>query len=359
MIFDHVDGAAGDEVTRRNNRSAFEEISFRPRVLVGVADRDMSTTVLGHDLKLPLILGPAGMQGLLHRRGELAAASAASEAGTMYILAMGSSYSIEEVRASAAGPLGLQLYLWKDRAMLEDKVNRAKQAGYSVLCVTVDVPIGAKRERDLENGFTLPFRLSPRVVRGVVTRPGWLPNVKFNLQHKGNFQGEPGKGAMTVAQRVTGLINSASTWNDLKWLRELWPGKLVIKGILTPDDALRARDSGADAIIVSNHGGRQLDGAPATIRVLPGISQAVGSDIEVLIDGGIRRGHDVVKAIALGADACVIGRPYVYSIALGDEGPRRVLEIFRAEIDMVLGLLGVPNLKDLDSSVVQTKLESA
>lgn len=356
MVFDFVDGGAEDEVTLRRNGRAFDDLAFRPRVLVDVSERDLSTEVLGHELSLPVIFGPAGLQGLVHRRGELAAASAATAAGTVYVMSFGSSYSIEEVRAAASGPLWLQLSPWKNRALSESMLQRAMAAGYAAVCLTVDVAVGATRERDLRNGMTLPYRLTPRSAFDVVRRPGWLPTAYASARRQfGNFADQTDKqeGAIGVAKWVSQTMNAGATWDELRWLRDAWRGTLVVKGVQRADDALRARDAGVDGIIVSNHGGRQLDGAPASIDVLPEVKAAVGADLAVLMDGGIRRGSDVVKAMAMGADAVLLARPYVLSLAYGDKGPRKVLDLLRAEIDTTLALLGTKSVRDMDPSLVE------
>jgi L-lactate dehydrogenase (cytochrome) len=358
IIFDFVDGGAEGEVTLRKNETALNEIEFRPRVLVDVSHRDLTTTVLGKRLSLPVIFGPAGLQGLLHRSGEPAAARAAGEFGTIYVLSAGSSYSLEDVRAASEGPLWFQLYLWGDRDRCEDMVCRARDAGYSALCLTVDTAVGGKRERDLRNGMTVPFRVTGRNVLDIARRPRWLPAAYASLRrHNGNFPTVDGgrSGALGTAAWTTRMMNASATWDELRWLRASWQGGLVVKGILTPEDARRAVHAGADAIVVSNHGGRQLDGTPASIEALPRIAAAVGDEIEILVDSGFRRGSDVVKALALGARACLVARPYLFALAAGSEGPVRVLEILKSEIDTTLALLGVSSLAELDGSYVDQR----
>lgn len=356
MIFDFVDGGAEDELTMRRNRLAFDDIVFHPHVLVDVAKRDISTELFGRRLELPVIFGPAGLQGLIHRRGELAAASAAGDAGTVYVLSFGSSYSIEEVAKAATGPLWLQLSPWKDRSLSEQMLSRCAASGYEAVCLTVDVAVGALRERDLRNGMTLPFRVTPRNAVDTALHPTWLPTAYASLRrHLGNFDTASGahrSGAVGVAKWVSATMNPSATWDELAWLRSVWSGKLLIKGVQRADDARRARDAGVDGVIVSNHGGRQLDGVPAAIDSLPAVAEAVGAELPVILDGGVRRGSHVVKAIALGATAVSIGRPYVLSLAFGDAGPRRVLDILRSEIDTTLALLGSRSFSDLDNSMI-------
>jgi L-lactate dehydrogenase (cytochrome) len=354
-VFDFVDGGADAEVTLRRNLTAFERISLRPRVLVDVSLRDLSTTVTGEQLSLPVILGPAGLQGLVHRAGEPAAARAAAAARTIYVLSAGSSFPLEDVRKATDGPLWFQLYLWGDRAQSERMVERAQANGYTGLCVTVDVTVGGNRLRDAKNGMTIPFRVRPRTVIEVARHPRWLPTAYASLRvHKGNIPlgSRRGGGALGTAEWTTRMMNAAATWDELRWLREIWSGSLIVKGILTADDARRAADAGADAIVVSNHGGRQLDGLSASIEALPEVAAAVGDDVDVLIDSGVRRGTDVVKALALGAKACLIARPYLFGLASGPDGPGLVLDILRAEIDRTLALLGVPSVSALDRSCV-------
>ena len=252
----------------------------------------------------------------------------------------------------------LQLSPWRDREASEVMVERAKAADFSGLCLTVDVPVGAKRERDLRNNLSLPFRVTARNAVDVASRPGWLPTAYYSMRKQhGNHPTDPkdGGGAVSMAKWVTHTMNPSATWDEVRWLRTIWPGHLLVKGVLRADDAQQARDAGADAVVVSNHGGRQLDSAIASMRALPDVVATVGSEIDVLVDGGFRRGSDVVKAMALGAKACLIARPYVLSLALGDPGPRRILEIFRSEIDTTMALLGARGWDEIDSSMIEVR----
>jgi isopentenyl diphosphate isomerase/L-lactate dehydrogenase-like FMN-dependent dehydrogenase len=362
VVFDFVDGGADDEVTLRRNTEAFDGIAFRPRVLVDVSRRDLGTVILGRRLELPVIFGPAGLQGLVHRAGEPAAARAAHAAGTVYVLSAGSSYPLESVRSRSDGPLWFQLYLWGDRSRCEELVERAQRSGYAALCVTVDAPVGGNRRRDARNGMSIPFRLRPRMIAGALRRPRWLPTAYASLRtHTGNLplEAKGATGAIGTAEWTTRMMNPAATWAELEWLRRIWQGPLVVKGILAPEDARRAAAAGADAVVVSNHGGRQLDGAITSIEALPDVVDAVGDEVEVLLDSGIRRGGDVVKALAIGARACLVARPYLFGLAAGPGGPGRVLEIYRAEIDRTLALLGVPRVDALDRSCVHLPAERA
>ena len=352
MVFEFVDGGAGDEVTLRANRSAFERWTFRPRMLVDVSERDQRVTVLGEELSLPVIFSPAGLLKLAHREGELGAARAAAAAGTVFTLSTGSSYTIEQVAEAASGPQWFQLYLWSDRSVIEGLVERAKAAGYRALCLTVDVPVVSRRERDIRNGMRIPPRPTAANALDTLRRPDWLLGYLRDRDITfANFT-ELGLGTSATALGTftnTKMVNPGQSWEDLDWLRELWSGPLLVKGVLTGDDARQAVDRGADAVVVSNHGGRQLDGAPGALAALPEVVAAVGDRTEVLLDGGVRRGADVVKAVALGARAVMMGRPYVYGLgAGGGTGALRVLQILRQEIDHVLALIGCARVIDLD-----------
>ena len=356
-VFDFVEGGAGDEVTLRENRSAFERVTFQPRALVDVSRREQSTTVLGTHVTLPVLLAPAGLARLVSREGELAVARAAGRAGTIFVLSTAASCSIEEVAAAASGPLWFQLYLGRDRDVGRSLVERAATAGYAALCLTIDVPVPGRRDRDVRNGVTVPPRITRRNAFDVAHRFSWLRDVLIGPPI--TFKNlTPYAGGMTGAVALAAyhneqLVNAGATWNELLWLRGFWSGPLVVKGVMTAKDACRAIECGADAVVVSNHGGRQLDGLPASIDVLPEIVDAVQGRAEVLIDGGIRRGTDVVKALALGARACLVGRPYLFALAAaGEEGVLGMLEMLRAEIDCTLALVGCTALGELDRSSV-------
>jgi L-lactate dehydrogenase (cytochrome) len=318
----------------------------------------MRTRVLGLDLDLPVLLAPVGYSRLMHPEGEVAAARCAGAAGTAYIQSTISGHRMEDVKAASNGPVFYQLYLMGGRGAAEGAIARARAAGFSGLVVTIDTPVAGMRERDPRNGMKelmsgslfskIPF------LPQVLSRPAWvvqflldggvpdLPNVVI-----------PGQGPMPMTDVSAALASSTVTWQDLRWIRELWSGPLVIKGVLTGDDAQRAIDEGASAIVVSNHGGRQLDCLPASIQALPEVVEAVNGQIEVLMDGGVRRGTDVVKAICLGARAVLIGRAYAYGLAAGGPaGVRRALEILRSEIERTLKLLGCPSISGLDRSYV-------
>ncbi len=348
MVFDFVDGGAEDEVTVRGNEAAFGRWWLRPRPLTDVSSRSQAVELFGDTLPMPLILAPAGLAGLVWPRGEEAAARAASDAGIPFAVSTASSCSIEDVRAAAGGPLWLQLYLWRDRDVTGGLVDRAGAAGYDALCLTVDVPMSGSRERDLRNGMTIPPRIRVGNALGVVSHPVWLARMaRAPVTFANVSDGRKGR-TMALGAYVNSQLNPAADWGDLRWLRKRWPGRLLVKGVVDADTARQLADEGVDAVVVSNHGGRQLDGAVPAAIALPEVVDAVDGRIPVLIDGGIRRGTDVVKALALGATACLVGRPYLWGLATGgDAGVSRVIEVLRTEIDRTLALLGTPTVPDV------------
>ncbi|TMI83576.1 MAG: alpha-hydroxy-acid oxidizing protein [Bacillati bacterium ANGP1] len=357
-IFDYVDGGAEDELSLRANRRAFEDVTFRPRHAVAVPEPDLRVRVLGHDLALPVLLGPVGYNRMMHPKGECAAARAAGAAGTIYILSTVSGHRLEDVKAASTGPVWYQLYLTGGRDAAKAGIERARAAGFSALVITVDTYVAGMRERDVHNGT--PELLSPNVLSKLpylpqfLAHPAWL--VSFLLDggvHRLPNIVVPGEGPLPLVDVSTALSRVSFTWEDLSWIRPLWPGPIIIKGVLTGDDARRAVDGGAAAVVVSNHGGRQLDSSPATLRVLPEVVAAVNGRAEVLIDGGIRRGADVVKAICLGARAVLVGRAYAYGLgAAGEAGVARALEILRTDLVRTLKLLGCGSVAALDRSYV-------
>lgn len=359
VVFDYIDGASEDELTLRANRHAFGALTFRPHQAVRYPEYVMSTRVLGIDISLPVLLAPVGYSRLFHPDGEKGAATAAGAAGTIYILSTISGHSLEDVKGATPGHAWFQLYLLGGRAAAEATLERAKKAGFSALVVTVDTVVGGMRERDLRNGMKqllgssllpkLPF-LSP-----ILAHPQWLagflldggvprlPNVVI-----------PGKGPMPMTDVAAALTEASVTWTDFSWIQQVWTGPIVVKGVLTADDARRCVDLGASAVIVSNHGGRQLDGVAASLRALPEVASAVGGQVEVLMDGGIRRGSDVVKALCLGARSVLIGRAYAYGLAAaGTDGVARVLEVLRSDINRTLKLLGCESISRLDRSWIE------
>ena len=357
-IFDYVDGGAEDELSLRANRRAFEDVTFRPRHAVAVPEPDLRVRVLGHDLALPVLLGPVGYNRMMHPKGECAAARAAGAAGTIYILSTVSGHRLEDVKAASTGPVWYQLYLTGGRDAAKAGIERARAAGFSALVITIDTYVAGMRERDVHNGT--PELLGPNVLSKLpylpqfLTHPAWL--VSFLLDggvHRLPNIVVPGEGPLPLVDVSTALSRVSFTWEDLSWIRPLWPGPIIIKGVLTGDDARRAVDGGAAAVVVSNHGGRQLDSSPATLRVLPEVVAAVNGRAEVLIDGGIRRGADVVKAICLGARAVLVGRAYAYGLgAAGEAGVARALEILQVDLVRTLKLLGCGSVAALDRSYV-------
>jgi isopentenyl diphosphate isomerase/L-lactate dehydrogenase-like FMN-dependent dehydrogenase len=358
VVFDYIDGGAEDEWTLRENSRAFEEVTFRPRCAVATPACDLRVSVLGASLSMPLILTPVGSSRLMYPRGEEAAAGAAGVAGITYALSTLSGCRLEDVAAASTGPLWYQLYLVGGRDCALSAIERAKAAGFSALVVTIDTAVAGMRERDLRNGVKellsgklrsmLPF------VSQLLIKPRWLAGFLFDggLMKFPNVV-VPGKGPMLYADVTAALEHSVVTWNDLDWIRQAWGGPIVIKGIHTGDDAGRAVDAGANALVVSNHGGRQLDGVAPTLRVLPEVVASVGDRIEVLLDGGIRRGSDIIKALCLGARAVMVGRAYAYGLgAAGGAGVARAIEILRADLVRTLKLLGCPSVAELDRSYV-------
>jgi isopentenyl diphosphate isomerase/L-lactate dehydrogenase-like FMN-dependent dehydrogenase len=357
-VFDYLDGGAEGEVTLRENCRAFEDITFRPRHAVAVKECDLRTKVLGNEISFPVMLAPVGYSRLMHPDGEVAAARAAGEAGTGYILSTISGHKMEDVKAGTKGLAWYQLYLVGGREVAEGAIERARKAGFSALVITIDTPVAGMRERDPRNGMAelmtgsvfakLPF------LPELLAHPGWLASFVLDggVPKLENVV-VPGQGGMPMTDVGTALRKSVVTWEDIRWIRAAWPGPMVIKGILTGDDARRAVDAGTAAISVSNHGGRQLDGVSASIRALPEVVAAVNGQVEVLMDGGVRRGSDVVKAVCLGARAVLIGRAYAYGLAAaGGAGVARALEILREDVDRTLHLLGCASVAQLDSSYV-------
>lgn len=362
VIFDFVDGGSGDEVTMRRNAAAYDRWSIVPRYLVDVGDVDLSTTVLGRSVPVPLLGSPAGLLGLIHADGEAALGAAMSEAGSVYSLAAMSSYSLEEVRAAApGGRLWFQTYLWRDHDIVAGLLDRAAAAEYEALVVTVDVPRSSDRRRDRNNKFGLPPRITARTFYEGVVHPRWTRNFLLHPRiTASNVAGQTeGDDAVSVAAYVDRQFDPSATWQDLEWLRERWNGPLVVKGILHPEDARRAVDLGAQGVAVSNHGGRQLDHAPATLEMLPEVVDAVGEHAEIYVDGGIRRGSDVLKAMALGARACMVGRPLVYGLgAAGQEGAQAVTRVLSDELRTAMMLSGFGSIRDLGPHILRAVPES-
>lgn len=334
--YDYYAGAAGDERTLAENRLGFDRLVFRPRVLIDVMRIELSIELIGQPLSFPVMLAPTAFNRLGHPDGEIAAVRAAGAAGTLMVASTIASCTLEEIAAEAKGPLWFQLYVYRDREVTRDLVRRAESSGYRAVVLTVDMPRLGRRERDIRNHFTLP------------------PNVTIrNLESAGRADAARWSGQSSFNEYVHSLLDPSLTWDAIGWLKSLTPLPILIKGILTAEDAEQSVAAGASGIIVSNHGGRQLDGAIATIDALPDIADRVAGRVPVLLDGGIRRGIDVLKALALGAQAVLIGRPYLWGLAAeGETGVRRVLEMFRAELELAMALAGCPTVGAIARSLV-------
>jgi L-lactate dehydrogenase (cytochrome) len=357
IIFDFVDGGAQDERTLHANRSDFERVALAPRVLTDVSQRDASTTLLGQDIALPLIIAPTGLAGLLWRKGELALARAAEQAGIPCCLSQMAACAIEEVAQATAAPFWFQTYLLKDRGINAALLQRAARAGCQVLVVTVDTKTQGARDRDVRNGFTVPPRPTLRNLLDMARRLHWLRGVAFGRRVTfANLAGSlvGADDIISIARFAAEQYDFTVAWRDLDWCRTRWQGKLAIKGVLAPEDARRAVEHGADALIVSNHGGRQVDGVPSALAALPAVVDAVRGRAEVILDGGVRRGGDVLKALALGARACMAGRPFLYGLAAaGERGVAQAIALFASEIDNNLALLGRPSARALDRTALR------
>ena len=354
-LFEFMDRGTDDEVSLRNNRAVFERIRFQPRTLVDVSGRTQEITLFGQKQKMPITIAPTGTAGLMSYHGEIHLARAAAEAGVPFTLATGSTTAMEKVAEAVSGiPLWFQLYLWPDRKLSHQLVERARAAGFKALVVTVDSVVAGNREYNLRNGFTVPFSFTRRNITDVLMHPRWLTGVlaryafTTGMPRYENYPGE-------MRQRITALpmgrsmaVTDSLTWKDLKALRRVWPHRLILKGILRAEDAVLAAHCGVDGVIVSNHGGRAVDSTMAPIEVLPSVLDAVGERLTVMVDSGFRRGSDVVKALALGAAAVLIGRATLYGTAVaGEAGAARAIEIYRDEIDRILGLIGCPDVGQL------------
>jgi isopentenyl diphosphate isomerase/L-lactate dehydrogenase-like FMN-dependent dehydrogenase len=353
-VFDAVAGGSDDEITVRENRRAYRDIWLRQKAFADVRTVDASTTVLGERVSMPLLLAPTGMARMADSSAESGVARAAVKAGTIFAVSSAASQPLEQIAAAAQGPLWYQLY-YADRDSASAMIDRVEAAGYSALCLTIDSAVLSKRERDARNRFTIPLRMTPKLLMTGVSKPRWTKD--FLLGKTGRVsQGGSGMFAARAAYRNLATVLTHSklvTWDDLAWLRERWPGKLVIKGVMRGDECPRMIDMGVDGIVVSNHGGRQLDGSPSTISVVPEVVQAVDGRAEVYVDGGIRRGTDVLKALALGAQACFIGRPYIWGLAAdGETGVSFVMSFFQSEIERGMALLGTPTIADIDRSAI-------
>ena len=359
-VFDYLDGGAEDERTLSENCRAFQDFIFRPRTAVEAKTCDAKVSVLGHEISFPAMLAPVGYSRLMHPDGEIAAARAAGDAGTGYILSTISGHKLESVAAASKGPVWYQLYLVGGRETAEGAIDRARCAGFSALVITVDTPVAGMRERDFRNGMKELLGKNPLAklpfLPNIASHPTWLLGFLLDggIPKLENIV-MPGQGPMPLVDVGAALAQSVVTWQDLRWIREIWPGPVVVKGVLTGDDARRAVDEGAAAVVVSNHGGRQLDGVSASLHALPEVVDAVRDRTEILMDGGVRRGSDVVKALCLGARAVLVGRAYAYGLAAaGQAGVARALQILKDDVERTLRLLGCPSASSLDSSFISS-----
>lgn len=359
-IFEYFDGGSYDEISLRANTEALKAIRFRQRVLVDTSQRSLETTMLGEKTAMPVAIAPTGLTGLMHGDGEILAARAAEAAGIPFTLSTMSICSIEDVRAATQKPFWFQLYVFSDRGFSEEVVARAQAAGCTALFVTVDVPTRGQRHADMRNGLKVPPKLTARNAFDIVTKPRWAASVLMGKRKTfGNI--DPyikGKGKISKSGAwINDNIDASLSWDDIAWMRKIWPGKLVLKGILDADDARKAADLGVDAIVVSNHGGRQLDGVPATITVLPRIADAVRDRLEILFDGGIRSGQDVLKALALGAHGCLIGRAYLYGLsAMGQEGVTKAIALIEDELRASMAFTGVKSIGEINRDILFDKV---
>lgn len=358
VAFDFVDGGAEDEVTMRRNRVAFDELALVPRVLRGVAEVSTETTLFGQRMRLPVLLAPAGAGLVAGPDAYRAAAAGAAAAGTISVLGAAGAEEAEAVAAASSQPQWLQLYLTRDRTRLVDALERAKRCGFTALVLTGDTPVAGNRERDVRNGLTVPLRIvTPRIVFGALCRPRWTWRY-LGGRRRGKWQsvGSRVRELQTLAESVRAALNPEQSWDDLRWLRSLWDGPLLLKGVMCAEDAELAVEAGCDGVIVSNHGGRQLDGAPASIEMLPEVVAALNGRAEVLLDSGVRRGTDVVKALSLGAKACLVGRPWIFAVVTsGQRGVVDLLDQLQREIDVALHLVGVSSPADLAPGCVRCR----
>ncbi len=356
VIYDYVESGAYDELTLNANRNDLDAIRLRQRVLIDVSKVSLASSMLGEDVSMPVAIAPTGLAGLVHGDGEMLAARAAEAAGTRYCLSTMSICSIEDVRSVVNQPFWFQLYMFRDRGFSQSVIERARAAGCTALFVTVDLPMRGQRHADIKNGLTVPPRLTVRNAFDIATKPAWLAKVLLGKRKTfGNIEAFL-KGRVGLEQAGAWSnqnFDRSLNWRDVEWVRSLWPGKLVLKGVLDVEDARTAASAGVDGIVVSNHGGRQLDGAHSTITALPAIAAAVGDRLEVLFDGGIRSGQDVLKALGRGARGCLIGRAQLYGLAAGGEaGVRQALDVIRAELEVAMTLTGTRDIRAVKGEVL-------
>jgi L-lactate dehydrogenase (cytochrome) len=360
-VFDYIDGGAEDERTMAANAAAFAAVTFRPRVLRDVGEVDTSTTLLGRPLPLPLVLAPTGFTRIADPDGELAVARAAARAAVPYTLSTLSTRSIEEVAGVGSSPKWFQVYVWRDRGLVKEMIGRAASAGYEALVLTVDTAVLGRRERDVRRGFSLPPKIGPGTLVDGALHPGWTwrflrsDPVRFANVRDAAGVGD-GRTAVTLSEYVNSQFDPGLSWRDVEWMRSVWSGPLVIKGVQTVDDARLAADAGVEAIALSNHGGRQLDSAPAALDLVPPVADAVGDRLEIICDGGVRRGSDIVKAVALGARACMAGRAYLYGLgAAGERGVDHVLGLLSADVRRTMALVGASSVAELGRGLLEPR----
>ncbi|HKH04800.1 MAG TPA: alpha-hydroxy acid oxidase [Acidimicrobiales bacterium] len=356
-VFDYIDGGAEDERTLAGNQAAFAAATWRPRVLRGVEEIDVASTLLGRPLAYPLVLAPTGFTRIADPDGELAVARAAARAGLPYTLSTLSTRSIEEVRVVSDGRLLFQVYAWRDRGLVKEMVQRAAAARYEALVLTVDTAVFGRRERDVRRGFSLPPTIGPGTLVDGARHPGWtwafVRSEPIRFANVAGHDVDDGASPVTLSDYINTQVDSTLSWADVDWLRSIWDGPIVLKGVQTVEDAVLAADAGIEAVALSNHGGRQLDGAPAALTLVAPVADAVGDRTEIICDGGVRRGSDIAKAVAAGATAAMAGRAYLYALgAAGERGVDRVLEWFRADLVRTLSLVGAGTVADLDRSLI-------
>ncbi len=359
-MFHYLDGGADDEVSLRRNTQAFDEYELLPNYLRNIDDIDLSARVLGADLKLPFFLSPTGMSRLIHHHRELGVARAAEKFGTLYSLSTVGTASIEEIAQTVSCPTMFQIYILRDRELTREFVTRCKEAGYTALCLTVDTPVAGNRERDFVHGMSMPPRFGAKNLWSYATSPGWALNLirypKFRLDNVAHRVDALARGTMSLIQYVNSQFDLTINWKDAEWIIAEWGGPFAIKGLQTAEDARRAVDVGASAIMISNHGGRQLDSTPAPIDCIAHMRDAVGDAVELILDGGVRRGTHILKALALGADACSIGRAYLYGLGAGGQaGVERALHLLRQELIRDMVLLGCRTLADVTAEKVRSR----
>ncbi|MBH01103.1 MAG: alpha-hydroxy-acid oxidizing enzyme [Acidimicrobiaceae bacterium] len=358
-VFDYIDGGAEDEITLRKNVEAYRKVSFKPRVLRDMANIDTSTSLFGRKLAFPLVLAPTGFTRIANSEGELAVVKAATRAGIPFTLSTMATRSIEECASVAESDtrLWFQIYTWRDRSVVKNLVERADAAGFEAVCLTVDTAVLGRRERDVRRGFTLPPEVGLGTIIDGVKNPGWtwdfLTADPIRFANVEGLTSIDGSTAVDLAEHMKSQFDPGLSWKDVEWLRSIWKGPILIKGIQTVEDALIAVDSGVEAIAISNHGGRQLDEAPAPFDLLPEVAEAVRDRLEIICDGGVRRGSDIVKAVSLGANAVMAGRPYLYALAAcGESGVDHVLDLLHEGVERTMALTGAASVDDLTKELI-------